>query len=68
MPITNDDPLLHQEAQVTTVESGGFMVRQMSGFNGATPAQQIDTYCVSMDAVSALLTQIFTPPTPPPEA
>jgi hypothetical protein len=65
MPITNDDPLLGQEVQVTTVESGGFMVRQMSGFSGASTAKQIDTYCATMDAVADLLALIFTPPPAP---
>jgi hypothetical protein len=69
MPISNSDPLLNQEVQVYTVESGGFLVRQMpGGFNGGAPAQMIDTYCVNMDAVADLLTQIYTPPPPPPEA
>lgn len=60
MPITNVDPLLGHEAQVIPVESGGFLVRQMSsGVN--SPSQPVDTYAVDMDAVSAILTQIFTP-------
>lgn len=63
MPITNPDPLLGHEAQVIVVESGGFLVRQMSG-GIASSAQMIETYAVNMDAVSALLTQIFTPPAP----
>jgi hypothetical protein len=63
MPIVNEDPLLHQEVQVSTVESGGFLVRQMPGAtNAPAPVKMIDTYCVNMDAVSALLTAIFTPP------
>ena len=66
MPITNDDPLLGAEAQVVTVESGGFIVRQLGQPNSPTPPKIIDTYCASMDAVSDLLTQIFTPPAPPP--
>lgn len=61
MPITNDDPLLGQDVQVSTVESGGFLVRQMPGAAGG---KMIDTYCVNMDAVSDLLTQIYTPPPP----
>jgi len=63
MPITNTDPLLGHEAQVIPVESGGFLVRQMpGGINN--PVQFVDTYAASMDAVSDILTQIFTPPTP----
>jgi len=63
MPITNNDPLLGQEVQVVVVESGGFMVRQMpGGLNATTPTKMIDTYCVSMDAVSDLLGQIFAAP------
>jgi hypothetical protein len=60
MPITNTDPLLGHEAQVTNVQSGGFVVRQLP----AGTAQPVDTYASNMDAVSTLLTQIFTPPTP----
>jgi len=62
MPITNDDPMLGQQAEVTAVDSGGFLVVQQP----SRVAQRIETYCVNMDAVSALLTQIFTPPAPPP--
>lgn len=60
MPITNTDPLLGHEAQVTNVQSGGFVVRQQAGAN----TQQVDTYAATMDAVSDVLTQIFTPPAP----
>ena len=63
MPIANTDPMLHHEATVTNVQSGGFVVRQQPGGAG-TPVQQVDTYAVNIDAVSDLLTTIFTPPTP----
>jgi len=65
MPITNDDPLLGQEAQVITVESGGFIVRQLPAPNVPGGTKMIDTYCADMDAVSAVLTAIYTPPPPP---
>jgi len=68
MPITNDDPLLGQEAQVVPVESGGFVVRQFPAPNFPGGSKMIDTYCATMDAVSAVLTEIYTPPVPPPEA
>lgn len=64
-PIENDDPLLGQEAQVTQVESGGFMVRQMPAPNVPGGTKMVDTYAPTMDAVSDLLTQIFTPPPDP---
>lgn len=64
--VENNDPLLGQEAQVTNVESGGFLVRQQPNF--ATGAKSIETYCVNMDAVSDQLTQIFTAPVVPPAA
>jgi hypothetical protein len=59
MPIVNTDPLLGQLVEVTTVDSGGFLVKQLS------PAQVVETYCVNMDEVSAALNLIFTPPTAP---
>jgi hypothetical protein len=65
MSITNVDPLLAQEAQIVRVESGGFLVRQVaSAGNGPTPTptKSIETYASNMDAVSGLLTTIFTPP------
>lgn len=61
MPIKNDDPLLGQQAEVSAVEAGGFLVLQQPGKS----AERIETYCVNMDAVSAALTAIFTPPPPP---
>ena len=61
--ITNTDPLLGHEAQVTNVQSGGFVVRQMPG-GVSSSAQQVDTYAATMDAVSDVLTEIFTPPAP----
>lgn len=60
MPIENPDPLLGQQAEVTAVASGGFLVRQLA------PAPIIETYCVNMDAVSAALEAIYTPPAVPP--
>lgn len=63
MPIQNTDPLLGLEVQVTAVESGGFVVRQLPAPN-LPGVQMIDTYCVNMDAVSTLLGQIYTPPSP----
>lgn len=65
MPLTNNDPMLNAEAQVSTVESGGFLVRQMPGGINATPTQMVDTYAPNMDTVSDLLTAIFTAPPPP---
>lgn len=65
MPISNSDPLLGQEAQVLVVESGGFLVRQLPAPNVPGGTQMIDTYCPTMDAVSDLLTAIYTPPPPP---
>ena len=62
MPITNTDPLLGHEATVTNVQSGGFVVRQQPA--GVGSVQQVDTYAPTMDAVSDVLTQIFTPPAP----
>jgi len=66
MPISNTDPLLGLEVQVVTVESGGFIVRQMPGGAAGTSVQMVETYCATMDAVSDLLTAIYTPPVPPP--
>lgn len=63
--IENDDPLLGQQAQVETIASGGFLVRQLPSMGAG--GQIVETYAVDMDAVSALLTQIFTAPEPPPE-
>lgn len=60
MPIENADPMLGQMAEVTAVESGGFLVVQQP----SQVARRIETYCVNMDAVSAALTTIFTPPPP----
>ena len=54
-----DDPLQNQQSEVATIASGGFVVRQLPNVNGA---QLIDVYCVNMDAVSAALTAIYTPP------
>lgn len=59
MPITNSDPLLGLTAEVFRVESGGFVVRQIA--SGGV-AQNIETYCVNMDAVAQLLALIYTPP------
>jgi hypothetical protein len=58
--INNNDPLLGQQAQVETIASGGFLVRQFP--NPPIGGQLVETYAVDLDAVSALLTQIFTPP------
>jgi hypothetical protein len=60
-PIENTDPLLGHEAQVIPVASGGFLVRQLPGANTGL----VETYCPSMDEVSAALTAIFTPPPAP---
>lgn len=60
MPITNNDPMLGQQAEVTAVASGGFLVVQQS----SPVAQRIETYCVNMDAVSDLLNEIYGPPGP----
>jgi hypothetical protein len=58
MPIENDDPLLGQQADVTVVASGGFLVTQLS------PAKRVEVYCVSMDAVANALADIYLPGTP----
>ena len=58
MPITNNDPLLGQQVEITTVDSGGFLVVQQPN-NGA---QRIEVYCVNMDAVADLLNEIFAAP------
>lgn len=60
MPITNDDPLLGQQVEVTAVDSGGFLVIQQPGQS----AQRIETFCINMDAVANLLGLIYTPPEP----
>lgn len=61
--IENLDPLLGQEAYVSDIASGGFLVRQ-----GPTPGgsnmRMIETYCVDMDAVHGQLNLIFAPPAP----
>lgn len=62
--VENTDPLLNQEAVVSSVESGGFLVRQNPNFSMPDSNKIIDTYCVSLDAVSDQLTLIFTPPPP----
>ena len=63
MPITNTDPLLGMQVDVTQVESGGFLVRQNPAPN--TPeVKSIETFCGNMDAVATLLTSIYTPPSP----
>jgi hypothetical protein len=54
------DPTVGQFASVSTVASGGFVVTQVA-FPGSG-AQQVELYCANMDAVSAALTEIFTPP------
>jgi hypothetical protein len=54
------DPTVGQFANVGTIASGGFVVTQVP-FIGSG-AQQVELYCVNMDAVSAALTEIFTPP------
>lgn len=64
--VENTDPLLNQEAVVSSVESGGFLVRQNPNFTIPGANKVIDTYCVSLDAVSDQLTLIFTPPPPDP--
>jgi len=61
MPITNTDPLLGQEAQVVVVESGGFLVRQMPSNSIPGGTGIVDTFCPTMDAVSDILTAIYTP-------
>jgi hypothetical protein len=60
-----DDPLQNQQAQVATIKSGGFVVTQLPNMNGA---ELLDVYCVDMDAVSAALTAIYTPPAQEPGA
>jgi hypothetical protein len=57
--VENTDPLLGTEAAVTDIASGGFLVRQQSPTLTPRP---IETYCANVDAVSDLLTLIFTPP------
>ena len=64
MPIENSDPMLNQQAEISTVDSGGFLVLQQP----SSVANRVETYCVNMDEVSAALTTIFTPPPPPSEA
>jgi hypothetical protein len=60
-----DDPLLGQRANVEEIASGGFLVTQIAA--PGSGAQFVEVYCATMDAVSDTLTQIFTPPAPPPE-
>lgn len=60
--IDSADPLMGQEAQVTDVASGGFVVRQNSVPGGGM--RPYEAYSSTMDGVSDLLTQIFTPPAP----
>jgi len=57
--VENNDPLLGMEAYVLDIASGGFLVRQQGPTLTPRP---IETYCANIDAVSAMLTQIFTPP------
>jgi hypothetical protein len=57
--VENNDPLLGVEAVVLDIASGGFLVRQQSPTMTPRP---VETYCPNVDAVSDLLTQIFTPP------
>jgi hypothetical protein len=61
--IENEDPLLGQQANVTDIASGGFIVAQMPSMFGG--GRIIETYAPTMDAVSDILTQIFTAPVPP---
>lgn len=58
-----DDPLLGQRASVEEIASGGFLVTQVP--SPVSGGQFVELYCVSMDAVSDALTQIFTPPVAP---
>ena len=61
--IDNTDPLLGQQAQVIDIASGGFLVTQQpSALTGGL--RMIEVYCVDMDAVHAVLAQIYTPPPP----
>jgi hypothetical protein len=55
-----NDALLGQQAQVTDIASGGFLVTQFPSAAGA--AQMVEVYCPTMDAVADALTQIFTAP------
>jgi hypothetical protein len=59
--IVNTDPLLGQQANVIDIASGGFLVTQLPSAAG-NGVQMIETYAPTMDAVSDLLTQIFTAP------
>jgi len=58
MPITNNDPTLGQQAEVSAVASGGFLVVQQP----SATAQRIEIYCVNMDAVSDVLNEIYATP------
>ena len=64
-----DDPLLGQQAQVSDIASGGFLVTQLpSAFPGGG-SKFVEVFCANMDAVAQVLTVIYTPPPPPePEA
>jgi len=57
--VENTDPLLGMEAAVTDIASGGFIVRQQGV---ALTTRPVETFCPNVDAVSDILTQIFTPP------
>jgi hypothetical protein len=60
--VENNDPLLGMEAVVSDIASGGFLVRQQSATLTPRP---VETFCANVDAVSDLLTLIFTPPVVP---
>lgn len=57
--IVNDDPLLGQEAYVSDIASGGFLVKQGLFPDAGRP---VEIYCVDMDAVHGVLNLIFAPP------
>lgn len=60
--IENSDLLLGQLANVDQVASGGYLVTQVPSPTGTGNRQTIETFTTTMDGVSDLLTEIFTPP------